>query len=81
VDVFHRAKKSKKLLVLRWLYLLRKPALAVLPDLAVILPEVLVHRGVHLLLGRVEVAAGLMFLHVVCGWIYALCSMLIYGYR
>ena len=51
-------KIKKNLLVLRRLHFLREPALEVLLDLAVILPEVVVHRGVDFLLGRIEVAAG-----------------------
>ena len=52
------ASQKKKLLVFRRLHFLRKPALEVLLDLAVILPEVLVHGRVHLLLGCVEMFAG-----------------------
>jgi hypothetical protein len=47
-------KKRKKLLILRLLHLLGDPALEVLPDPAVLLPEVLVHSGVNLVPGRIN---------------------------
>ena len=49
---------KKKLLILRRLHFLRKPALEVLLDLAVKVPQVLIHRGVDLQPGRIEMAAA-----------------------
>jgi hypothetical protein len=53
-----KAKKAKKLLILRQLHFLREPALEVLLDLAVISPKVLVHRWEDFYPGHVEVTAG-----------------------